>query len=621
MSIHAALTHRTSYSYDKPVSLGPQVIRLRPAPHARTPILSYSLKVEPANHFINWQQDPQGNFQARVVFPEKVREFSVTVDLVADMATINPFDFFLEPDAERFPFSYDDVLSEELAPFRKTMPAGSKLRALLDGLPRTEMRTVDFLIHLNGEILRRTAYIVRMEPGIWDPERTLGEGRGSCRDSAWLMVQALRHLGLAARFCSGYLIQLVADQKPVEGPEGPTSDFTDLHAWAEVYLPGAGWVGLDATSGLMTGEGHIPLAATPEPQSAAPISGLVEPAETEFGFEMEVRRVANAPRVTKPYTPAQWAGIRAMGRRVDEALAPVRLTMGGEPTFVATTDREAAEWNTDALGPTKPASRRLLRRLGALWAPACHPHRPGQAVSRASRCPLRLSCHWRTTACRSGSTRACFAGDVDTEQRDRRERAAFARDLSQSLRLDPARVIRAHEDVHYYALARGSLPANCHRRKQQARRPAGSRARFARWFRATSPLLVGSVLPLRRRGEGWQNLRLAVSRRHPVPDAGRRTHGPAPAAQRPALGRPQDAGDGRRGRGGPLREAPAAAGSRRGGPAPRAAAESRRRSGPHRALRRAARGQAARLSAAAHRGRRLARPRRGDRGVGGGGPA
>jgi uncharacterized protein (DUF2126 family)/transglutaminase-like putative cysteine protease len=505
MSIHAALTHRTSYSYDKPVSLGPQVIRLRPAPHARTPILSYSLKVEPANHFINWQQDPQGNFQARVVFPEKVREFSVTVDLVADMATINPFDFFLEPDAERFPFSYDDVLSEELAPFRKTMPAGSKLRALLDGLPRTEMRTVDFLIHLNGEILRRTAYIVRMEPGIWDPERTLGEGRGSCRDSAWLMVQALRHLGLAARFCSGYLIQLVADQKPVEGPEGPTSDFTDLHAWAEVYLPGAGWVGLDATSGLMTGEGHIPLAATPEPQSAAPISGLVEPAETEFGFEMEVRRVANAPRVTKPYTPAQWAGIRAMGRRVDEALAPVRLTMGGEPTFVATTDREAAEWNTDALGPTKRAfAGRLLRRLGALWGPGHVIHTgqgkqyPGEPLPR-----FALSCHWRRDGVPVWNDPGLLAGDDDTDNATAEDAAAFARDLAQRLGLDPARVIRAHEDVHYYLWREERLPANVTAESSKLADPL-ERARFARLFRGNIAAPVGSVLPLRRRGEGWQ---------------------------------------------------------------------------------------------------------------------
>ena len=206
MPLHVALTHRSSYRYDRPVGLGPQTIRLRPAPHARTPVLSYTLSVEPKPHFLNWQQDPQGNFLARVVFPERVTHFDVTVDLVADMATINPFDFFLEPDAETWPFSYDPVLDQELAPFRSLIEPGVLLAGLLNEISTGERRTVDMLVDLNRQVQRRISYVVRMEPGVWTPEETLANGRGSCRDSAWLLAHVLRHLWYAARFVSGYLI-------------------------------------------------------------------------------------------------------------------------------------------------------------------------------------------------------------------------------------------------------------------------------------------------------------------------------------------------------------------------------------------------------------------------------
>ena len=501
MPLHVALNHRTSYRYDHAVTLGPQTIRLRPAPHARTPIVSYALKVEPKPHFLNWMQDPQGNHLARVVFPERVTQFSVEVDLVADMATINPFDFFLEPEAETWPFAYDPVLEQELAPFRKLETPGPLLRQFLDGIPRTEQRTVDMLVGLNRQVQERTAYVVRMEPGVWTPEETLGNGCGSCRDSAWLLVQILRHLGYAARFVSGYLIQLVADVKPLDGPEGPSEDFTDLHAWAEVYLPGAGWVGLDATSGLMAGEGHIPLAATPEPVSAAPITGLVEKAETEFGFAMSVTRLRETPRVTKPYTEQQWQDILARGRMVDGALreGDLRLTMGGEPTFIAADDMDAPEWNTAALGPTKRAyAGRLLRRLAPLWSPgaalqyAMGKHYPGEQLPRWA-----LYSHWRKDGEPVWKNPELLASDDDRDTATAADAARFARLLAERLQVDPGLVAPAYEDIHYHLWREKRLPANVVVEDAKLQDPL-ERARLARVFGQGLAAEVGAVLPIRR---------------------------------------------------------------------------------------------------------------------------
>ena len=366
MSIHAALNHVTHYKYDRPVQLGPQVVRLRPAPHCRSQIISYSLKIEPQGHFVNWQQDPFANYQARLVFPQKTQEFKVTVDVVLEMAVYNPFDFFLEPEAEEFPFAYSAEQTQELAPYLATEPMTPLVEDYVQRIDRRKRRTIDFLVALNQQVAHDVKYLIRMEPGVQSPEQTLELASGSCRDSGWLLVQLLRHCGLAARFVSGYLIQLTPDVKSLDGPSGTTVDFTDLHAWCEVYLPGAGWIGLDATSGLMAGEGHIPLACTPQPSNAAPIEGAVDDAEVEFSHHMAVTRLLESPRVTKPYTEAQWAGVMALGAAVDRQLQAedVRLTMGGEPTFVAVGDRDAAEWNTDALGPTKRVyATALVQRL------------------------------------------------------------------------------------------------------------------------------------------------------------------------------------------------------------------------------------------------------------------
>ena len=264
MGIHISLHHKTSYKYDRRINLAPHIVRLRPAPHCRTPILSYSMKVKPEQHFINWQQDPFNNYLGRLVFPEKTEEFHVEIDLVADMIIINPFDFFLEPDAETFPFSYDAELKVDLAPYLERNKPGKKLTEFMREIDISPKQTIDFLVALNMQLSNSVKYLIRMEPNVQSCEQTLTLGSGSCRDSAWLLVNILRHLGLAARFVSGYLVQLKQDVKSLDGPSGPEEDFTDLHAWTEVYVPGAGWIGMDPTSGLFAGEGHIPLACSPE---------------------------------------------------------------------------------------------------------------------------------------------------------------------------------------------------------------------------------------------------------------------------------------------------------------------------------------------------------------------
>ena len=463
MSINAAITHVTSYAYDKRISLGPQIVRLRPAPHSRTRILSYSQKVEPEGHFLNWQQDPFGNYMARLVFPDKVDHFRVTVDLVADMASINPFDFFLEEKAREFPFRYDADVAKDLAPYLEVSEEGRLYAEFLAAVDRTPRSTIDFLVEINQQVQNAVSYTIRMEPGVQTPEETLAKGSGSCRDSGWLLVNMLRELGLAARFVSGYLIQLTPDVKAVDGPSGPDADFTDLHAWAEVYVPGAGWIGLDPTSGLFAGEGHIPLACTPNPRSAAPVTGAHEKAEVTFNHHMEVRRVREEPRVTFPFTDEHWTRIDDAGRKIDTMLGEgdVRLTMGGEPTFVSATDRDADEWNTAAVGPTKRANAdRLIRRLHKRFAPGGLLHfgqgkwYPGEQLPRWA-----FGLYWRRDGVPLWSEPDLIATE-DATGATLRDAQTFTAALADALEVGREHVIEAYEDPATYLLAESKLPEN-----------------------------------------------------------------------------------------------------------------------------------------------------------------
>ena len=520
MSIKAAVYHLTHYRYDRPVVLGPQVIRLRPAPHSRTAVISYSLKVEPSKHFVNLQQDPYGNWLARYVFPEPVAEMKIEVDLVADMTVYNPFDFFVEPEAESWPFDYAEGLRDDLSIYLKPEPAGPRLQALVASIGRNEQNIVNFIVGLNARIQGEIGYVIRMETGVQTPEDTLELARGSCRDSSWLLVQVFRHLGIAARFVSGYLIQLKPDIVELDGPPGTAHDFTDLHAWCEVYIPGAGWIGLDPTSGLLTGESHIPLAATPHYRNAAPLSGMASFANVDFNFDMQVTRIAERPRISKPFSDSAWDALDALGNKVDTILKEqdVRLTMGGEPTFVSIDDFELEEWNTAAVGPQKrEKADQLIRRLRERFAPGGFLHYgqgkwyPGETLPRWT-----FSLYWRKDGKPIWSDPELIAEEKTETGASIEDAEHFTLALAARLSFEGDTVAPAFEDPAEWLLKEGQLPDNLDPSNSKLKDPE-ERNRMARVFERGLTNPSGYVLPVQRwqaqsKGPRWRSERWTTRR-------------------------------------------------------------------------------------------------------------
>ncbi|MBP9892316.1 MAG: transglutaminase family protein [Planctomycetes bacterium] len=516
--------HDTRYIYGGKVLLGPQIVRLRPAEHARAKLLSYNLEISPKCE-VRWQYDPWGNHIARLTFAKgtEPEEFRVTVDAAFDIRPVNPFNFFTDDRCKELPFKYPDGLEQELAPFLQHVKPSARLKAYVEQIPFTGNST-DYLVALNSHVAKTVRYIIRTEPGIQTSDETLQKTSGSCRDSAVLLVDCLRARGLAARFCSGYLVQLADEGNIPDVAKGVLHDVVDLHAWAEVFIPGAGWIGLDGTSGLLCGEGHIPLASTVNPELAAPIAGTSNIPAKEFAFEMTVTRLGHEPSPRKPYTEEQWAALKAAGERADSMVAGhgLRLTMGGEPTWTSREHPDLPEWNTEALGPTKwrqglLLARELRKRFGV--SPLAMQHMgklyPGESLPRWV---LRLL--WRADDKPVWSNDNLL--DLADQQPGTGNRVSTESEIENARRFGDALVkilgvkpnlIPGYEDPWVFLTREENLPTDIDPLKANLK-DSEERRQLARALTRGLNSPVGFALPLRRASGAWQTADWTFRRRH-----------------------------------------------------------------------------------------------------------
>ena len=507
------LQHRSLYRYPAPAALGPHQIRLRPANHAKARVETYSLRVsEPGE--VRWQQDPFGNHVAYATFPKGVRlpELEVTVELAADIRPVNPFDFFIDDRCKETPFRYPEELLADLEPFfdlsDPSLGGGKLLEEFLAGLPASG-NTVDLVVELNRLVNRRIRYVIREEAGIWTPEETLEQGRGSCRDSAMLLVAALRSRGLAARFVSGYLVQLTDEGMIPDEPRGVGRDVVDLHAWAETFLPGGGWVGLDATSGLLCGEGHIPLACVARPALGSPIVGTSDVPASEVVFELKVGRLGHEARPTTPYPEETWNALLEAADRADAALdtAGLSLTLGGEPTFNSRLHPEAPEWRGEALGPTKwEQGLRLAEELRDRLAPGgLVLRRPGKWY------PGETLPRWALDVVGRRGGVPLWSGGGARREASTQAAEMVARAVAARLGLDVGAVLPAWEDAWHFIRDEAELPPGLDPHASDLSDPE-ERQRLARVLDAGLSRPSGFVLPLSREGGAWHTDRWSFRR-------------------------------------------------------------------------------------------------------------